>query len=164
MPKLLCFAFTLFAVVGCGRATSTSGPDQMQSALVGSWLSDGADVAPLLAAAPFNYTRITADFAKDETYVVTGTDKSGKTTTFTGTYSETPSATPGLVSITVQQVQPATTLAEGIYRVDGALLTYEVVQTQPTNGLQPPTADAGFGSTVYNGKMITTLIQKFQRQ
>jgi hypothetical protein len=39
-----------------------------------------------------------------------------------------------------------------------------VVQTQPTNGLAPPTADAGFGSTVFNGKQISTLIQKFNRQ
>jgi hypothetical protein len=39
-----------------------------------------------------------------------------------------------------------------------------VVQTQPTNGLQPPTVTTGFGSTVYNGAKISTLIQKFTRQ
>ena len=43
-------------------------------------------------------------------------------------------------------------------------MQYEVVQTQPTNGLQPPSADKGFGSTIYNGKPISTLIQKYSRQ
>jgi hypothetical protein len=43
-------------------------------------------------------------------------------------------------------------------------MQYEVVQTQPTNGLQPPTPDKGFGSTIYNGMQIATLIQKYSRQ
>ena len=30
--------------------------------------------------------------------------------------------------------------------------------------LTPPTPDKGFGSTVYNGMQIATLIQKYSRQ
>ena len=53
---------------------------------------------------------------------------------------------------------PSTALAEGMYQVDTtqtpARMQYEVVQTQPTNGLTPPTPSKGFGSTVYNGSQI----------
>jgi hypothetical protein len=156
----------LALAAGCGSATGTNVGGGAQSPIVGSWLSEGADVAPLLANAPFNWTKITADFKADGTYVVTGLDKSNKLTTFTGTYQDMPSEVDGILDITVTQVMPANTLAVGIYAIDapGTHMQYEVVQTQPTNGLEPPTAAAGFGSSVYNGKKIATLIQKFSKQ
>jgi hypothetical protein len=156
------------ALCGCGEATGTVGGGAMTNPLVGSWISQGNDVAVLLAAKPLNYTKITATFNDDGSYTVDGIDTSNKDTTFTGTYTATPSSVNGIINITVTQVQPANTLAQGIYSIDTSVsparMTYEVVQTQPTNGLTPPTADKGFGSTVFNGAMISTLIQKFNRQ
>ncbi len=157
------FVFLLL-VSGCGQASSGTGGGGGQSEIVGSWLSDGADVAPLLNGAPFNYTKITADFKADGSYVVTGLDKSNKLTTFVGTYEDGPSEVTGIQAITVHQDSPATTLAVGIYTVSDTTMQYEVVQTQPTNGITPPTATGGFGSTVYNGMKISTLIQKFAKQ
>jgi hypothetical protein len=156
---LLCFL-----LAGCGTATTTGDTQTQQKAIVGSWLSDGGNVAPLLAGAPFNWKTITASFDPSGSYTVLGTDKDGKQTTFSGTWSATQSDVNGIWDIVVNQSAPSTTTAEGIYQVDGGTMKYEVVQTQPTNGLQPPTAAQGFGSTVYNGQKITSLIQTFVRQ
>lgn len=156
------------ALCGCGEATGMVGAGGSQNPIIGNWLSQGNDVAPLLASKPFYYTKITATFNTDGTYTVDGIDTSNKDTTFTGTWSAEQSSVPGIWNITVTQTQPASTLAVGIYQIDTgsapAHMTYEVVQTQPTNGLAPPTADKGFGSTVFNGMQIATLIQKFDRQ
>jgi hypothetical protein len=156
------------AVCGCGEATGSVGGGATVNPIVGNWISSGADVAPLLAGKPFYYTKITATFNTDGSYTVDGIDTSNKDTTFTGAWSATPTAAGGLYDITVSQTQPANTTAVGIYSVDNtvspARMTYEVVQTQPTNGITPPTSDKGFGSTVFNGMPITTLIQKFSRQ
>jgi hypothetical protein len=161
MTKRLLFCLVL---AGCGAATAVDDTGAQQKAIVGDWLSDGANVAPLLAGAPFNWTTITANFDGSGSYTVLGTDKSGKQTTFAGTWSATQSEVSAIWNIVVNQSAPSTTTAEGIYQVDGATMKYEVVQTQPTNGLLPPTAAQGFGSTVYNGKKIDTLIQTFVRQ
>ena len=49
------------------------------------------DIAPLLAGAPFNITKITADFQAN-TYTVVSTDNAAKDTTYTGTWAATDSA------------------------------------------------------------------------
>ncbi len=154
----------LFVLSGCGTASGPDNTQQQQQPIVGDWLSSGADVAPLLAGAPFNWVKITANFDPSGSYTVLGTDKDGKQTTFAGTYVATESDVAGIWNITVNQSAPATTTAVGIYQIAGTQMKYEVVQTQPTNGLSPPTAKAGFGSTIYNGKAIATLIQTFVRQ
>ena len=55
-----------------------------------------------------------------------------------------------------------------MYKIDTSVtparMQYAVVTKQPTNGLQPPSPDKGFGSTIYNGMQISTLIQKYSRQ
>jgi hypothetical protein len=159
----------LTLLAGCGEAIdATGGGGNAQSALIGSWLSAGADVAPLLAAAPFNNVQITATFNTDKTYAVLGIDKDNKMLPYNGTYELTESDVPGIFNIVCHQVMPQTATAEGMLQIDTtvmpARMQYEVVQTQPTNGLTPPTADGGFGSTLYNGKQISTLIQKFSKQ
>ena len=156
-------------LAGCGQAVDTGGSGgNMQDPLVGKWISQGADVAPLLAAAPFNYTQITADFHADGSYAVVGLDASAKETDFTGTWQAHASSAAGIFTIDLSQTAPSVVQSEGIYRIDTTVtpnrMKYEVVQTQPTNGLTPPTPDAGFGSTVFNGKMIATLIQNYSRQ
>ncbi|MDB4967392.1 MAG: hypothetical protein JWN44_3081 [Myxococcales bacterium] len=156
-------------MAGCGNAVDMGPGGTMQSALQGhTWLSEGADVAPLLAGPPFNNVKITAAFNPDNSYDVVGTDKDNKVINYKGTYTTMESGVPGIVTIKLTQTLPTPTVADGMYQIDTSVtpprLIYEVVQTQPTNGLQPPTADKGFGSTIYNGKPIATLIQKFSRQ
>lgn len=156
------------AACGCGQAVGTGGSGTTQNAIVGTWVSSGADVAPLLAAKPFNYVSITATFNADGSYHVVGVDSSNKETDFDGTYMLSASGVAGIENIDLSQSAPTAVQSEGILSVDTTVtpnrMKYEVVQTQPTNGLTPPTAQAGFGSTVFNGKQIATLVQNYSRQ
>jgi hypothetical protein len=155
-------------LAGCGAAVDTSGGTTQQAAIVGSWLSSGADVAPLLAGAPFNNTKITATFKNDGTYSVVSFDTSNKELDYAGTYQIMDSGITNITQIRCSQVMPSTAQAEGMYQIDTSQtpvrMQYEVVQTQPTNGITPPTASAGFGSTIYNGNKIDSLIQNYSRQ
>lgn len=130
--------------------------------IVGNWVSEGANIAPLLAGAPFNTERITADFNADATYTVVTTDNSGSAVTLTGTWSSEEGAGDIRV-ITVNQASPTTLTSAGIYsNVDG-ILTYEVAQTNPPlTGVTAPTADGGFGSTS-GGAFGALNIQKYVR-
>src|SRR6476620_10992799 len=143
---LALFAFLAFA--GCGEAIDASGGGGgAQSALIGTWLSAGADVAPLLAGAPFNNVQITATFNTDQTYSVLGIDKDNKMLPYNGTYTLTESTVPGIFSITCNQVLPQSTTAQGMLQIDTtakpARMQYEVVQTQTPTGLTEPTPEAG---------------------
>ena len=155
-------------LAGCGNAVEVGGPGTQHQPIIGTWVSQGADVAPLLAGAPFNNTKITATFKDDGSYSVVSFDTSNKEIDYAGTYQIMPSTIGNIIQIRCSQVMPSTAQAEGMYQIDTTQMPvrmqYEVVQTQPTNGLQPPTPDKGFGSTLYNGKQISTLIQKYSRQ
>ncbi len=155
-------------LAGCGNAVDTGGTGMQQQPIIGTWISQGSDVAPLLAGAPFNNVKITATFKADATYSVVGIDSSNKEVDYSGTYEIMQSGINNIVQIRLSQVMPSTAQAEGMYQVDTSQtpqrMQYEVVQTQPTNGLTPPTPDKGFGSTIYNGMQIATLIQKYSRQ
>jgi len=155
-------------LAGCGTAVAVGGNGTQQQPIIGTWLSQGADVAPLLAGAPFNNAKITATFKDDATYTVVSIDTSNKELDYSGTYQIMPSAVSNIIEIRLSEVTPSTAEVEGMYQIDTSQtperMQYEAVQTQPTNGLQPPSPDKGFGSTVYNGMQISTLIQKYSRQ
>jgi hypothetical protein len=133
--------------------------------LTGTWESQGSDVAPLLAADPFNIVKITAIFKADDSYEVTAIDKKNSKTVFTGTYRTTPGKD-DLRNIDLQQNQPAAAVSKGIYRIDGTVtpqrMTYEVVQVQPDIKATPPTVEKGFGST-NDGKLGMANVQKYVR-
>lgn len=157
------------ALAGCGNAVGTTGTGGMQqNPLIGSWLSQGADVAPLLAGAPFNNVKVTATFNADGTYTVVSFDTSNKEIDYAGTYETMDSGINGIVQIRLTESSPTTAQVEGMYQIDTTQkperMQYEAVQTQPTNGLTPPTPDKGFGSSLFNGKQISTLIQKYSKQ
>jgi hypothetical protein len=115
--------------------------------LVGNWISEGSNLAPLLAGPPFNTETITAEFNSDATYTVVTTDTSGSAVTLTGTWSSTEGE--GLIRVvTVNQASPTTLTSTGIYSNVNGVLTYEVAQTNPPlTGVTAPTASGGFGST-----------------
>jgi hypothetical protein len=141
--------------------------------LVGSWVSEGENVAPGLAGNPaFPTARIDADFAGNGTYEVVATSTDNVAVTFTGSYSVTATnsvTTDGetLYEIVLEQSTPATVTSRGIYALNAArdFLRYEVIQTEPEiQGFTPPTASAGFGSTAFNGTPLgATWIQQFVR-
>jgi hypothetical protein len=150
----------------CGQAQApTQDMAKIQNPLVGSWTSQGADVAPLLAGMPFNFTRIDATFA-ESTYEVSATDKNSQTVKFTGTWTATAAATAGFYDITLNQAAPTTVVSKGIYKIDATVtpnrMSYEVLQVMPDLKLTPPTASAGFGST-NGGTLGMTNVQKYSK-
>lgn len=127
--------------------------------LVGTWLSEGENVAALLAGDPFNIVSVTATFGGDGSYTVVSVDDGGQSGTLTGTYGADESTDPA--TIVLSQATPYTATAEGIYAISGATLTYEVVQTQPDYGYAPPTPESGFGTTSGNGIEAGINVQTF---
>lgn len=160
------YLYAVAAVNSFGEGTRSAEiaiTPSVSAALYANWLSEGANVAPGLRAAPFRVVKITATFNSNSTYTVISTDSAGATITYTGTFTATAAAGTTIRAITLNQQTPSSITSEGIFRVDGTLLTYEVIQTQPAiPGFLPPTPAAGFGSTSYNGIPLGALwIQKF---
>lgn len=116
-------------------------PDPTYDVIVGKWRSPVP--APILASF---VDSIHVDFKNNQTYVVKSF-KDGSATELTGTY-ETSEGVGNIRNIVLDQATPTALTSEGIYRVSGNELTYEVAQTEPAQqGVTPPTAEAGFGST-----------------
>ena len=130
--------------------------------LVGSWLSDGNNVA-LGLKLTLKTKNITATFNANNTYTVVATDSSNATVTYSGTYSTTANSSTSIRNITLNQTVPTSVTSTGIYRVTTQDLKYEVIQTNPAiTGFSAPTAAEGFGSTKYNGSPLGIMwIQTF---
>lgn len=137
------------AVAACDDATEPvpEGPE----ALVGSWISAGADVAPGLRPARDS---ILAEFGEDGTWMARYYSGTGYQE-YDGLY-EAGEADGPIYPITVVfeyevQGQPSVdTIAVGIFRVDGDRLQLEWAAVW--NGdMTPPTVEGGFGSTVEDG-------------
>jgi hypothetical protein len=174
--NLLCL---LVAIAGCGKAdpggtdgpamiVDMSSPSTGGASIVGSWLSAGGNLAKGFTTPPFSYKSISGIFNADATYSVVGTDSSGKMTTLAGTWMASPSSVAGIYDFVQSQTQPSAATAKGIFQLDATvtpnLLTLEGVQTSPSLGANPPTAQAGFGSTTVNGTKTSDWIQKYERQ
>jgi hypothetical protein len=134
--------------------------------IMGKWLSEGDNVAPLLVTY-FNVLKVEADFKTNNTYVVNQFNIGNTTAVpdliFTGTYVIEKSTTGNIWTITCNQELPYVAVAAGIFEVKTSpeVLWYEIVQTTGTQNV-PPTPAAGFGSS--NGGMLGTInIQKFVR-
>jgi hypothetical protein len=133
--------------------------------LVATWISDGTDIAPGLAAT-LKTALIVATFNSNNTYTVVATDSSNASVTFTGTWTATGNAGE-IREITLNQSTPSALTSQGIFQVTGGnRLTYEVIQVQPPiAGFTAPTVAEGFGSTKYqNVALGATWIQKFDKQ
>lgn len=133
---------------GPGSVVGDTGAMPVRDGLAGAWVSQGADISELLANEPFNYVRVDALFEESGAYTVIGEDADGVTYPLSGTWSAE-AGTPGTVSL--DQIEPYEAIAVGLWQVDGGTLTYEVVQTSPDYGFQPPSVGAGFGSSTGPG-------------
>jgi hypothetical protein len=140
---------------------SDSGPPP-QVDLEGAWLSEGDNVAPLLVELT-DAVQITAVFSAD-TFTVTTIDGGGQEVVQVGVYTDSPSGVGGIFDITLQQSSPASATARGIYEIDDsvepAVLRYEIVQTEPSVGAIPPTAEGGFGSTSYGADLTQIYLRQ----
>ena len=157
-----------FKTTGTGEVTLSADATVNFTAvgLYGTWISEGANVAPLLVAL-FNTAKITATFNSNGSYTVIQQDTSGAEITLTGTFTMTKSSVANIFEITADQTSPAALTSSGMFEVysDASPYTmkYEIVQTTPAIGAVPPTPAAGFGST--NGGTLGTLnVQTYVRQ
>lgn len=138
--------------------TDTSGG----TGLVGSWLSEGADLSDLFASDAVNLVRATATFRGNGTYTAAVLDADNNTGTFVGTYTASEATSPATISL--HQTDPSEAIASGIYDVNGDVLRYEVVQTDPNYGFTPPTPQGGFGSTSGPNLDPGVNVQTYRRQ
>ncbi len=123
--------------------------DMEVKGIIGNWISEGENVAPLLLQ--FNIVKIIAEFDENGTYRVESYDPDDVMTELIGTYVKERSSVEGIWDITLLQSSPTSLTSEGIFQIiitdSGREMRYEVVQTDPSLGFAPPTAEAGFGST-----------------
>jgi hypothetical protein len=133
--------------------------------LIGSWVSEGANIAPGLAST-LKTKKIVATFNANNTYTVVATDSSNANVTYSGTYTTTANTNTSIRNIVLNQTVPTSVTSTGIYMVTLYNLKYEVIQTNPAiTGFTAPTAAEGFGSTKYNGFPLgKTWIQIFVKQ
>lgn len=157
----LVLATGLGALTGCSDddngGPTGPGPGTDVDPWVGSWVSEGDDVAPLLVAL-FNYDRVVVEFTDAGTVSLTTRVAGGGTATLNGTYAVTKSASGSIHEIEI--VYPSFTQA-GIIEVTDAnpfQMRLEVVQTIPDIGATVPTVAAGFGADATLG---TTNIQTY---
>ncbi len=132
-------------------------------AIAGTWESEGEDIAPGLAGPPFNNVRIEAIFNSDNTYNVESEDTEGAIILFSGTWQATAPNDEGIRGITLNQSEPAALVSSGIFRINGNRMEYEVIQEGLT-GVEPPTVEGGFGSTLIGGNPTGEFwIQRYDR-
>lgn len=124
----------------------------------GTWRS--YPVAPILA--DFSDS-ITVEFYTNNTYLVNNY-KDGAKIELTGSYIQTKSGVGNIYNIKLNQTSPTALTSEGIFEVseDNNSMRYEVLQTEPSLGFNPPTAEEGFGSTA-GGVLGTANVQEYTR-
>ncbi|MFZ4736911.1 MAG: hypothetical protein ACOYM9_13245 [Bradymonadia bacterium] len=140
------------------------------ASIVGVWVSQGDDVAALLAGPGVNVVRLDVEFRADGTFTASYVDRDDRVAEFAGRYQTDTRSDP--YGIVLDQSMPQTVRSEGIWRLEsvapgrmsaGDVLTYEVAQTQPPlNGVSAPTPSAGFGSTSA-GDFGTDNVQTYRR-
>lgn len=157
---VVALAVTGFA---CG-SSSTGNDDDEVEAIVGDWVSEGAENVAIGLQMVSKTARINATFEKNDTYTVVSIDSSGAEVTFTGTIELGEETESGIRSITLQQNEPAAATSDGIFQIEGNTMTYEVIQ-RGLDGVQAPTVEGGFGSTIANGEPTGVFwVQKFEKQ
>ncbi|MFO7446695.1 MAG: hypothetical protein R6W90_10020 [Ignavibacteriaceae bacterium] len=176
MKNLLMFLLISMSLVLVSCKDDDSDPVQPEekAAIVGTWVSDGNNVAYGLRAT-LKVAKIVATFNENSSYSFVQTDSSGVSTTYNGTYTFiettytdtlTGSFTNGakVYNMVASQTTPAIT-ASGIAAVSGNNMSYEVIQTSPAlTGVNAPTAAGGFGSTTVGGVSYAIYIQKYVKQ
>ncbi len=149
---LMLMAAAMLSFTACSKDDDDdngNGEDPIPEGLVGNWISEGENVAPLLLA--FDIVKIIAEFREDGTYRVESYDPDDVMSELIGVYTMEESGVGEIWNIVLQQSSPTSLTSTGIFQIietdNGREMRYEVVQTDPSLGFAPPTAEGGFGST-----------------
>lgn len=163
MKKLIYLLLLLLSLsfVACSSDDNDDGGTDPvdQKAWIGTWLSTGTDVAPLLVSL-FNYDSVRVTLAEDQTVTLESHIQDGAWTTLTGVYSVTESSSG---TIHVININYTAFEQEGILEITSGnpdRMKLEVVQTIPDIGAVPRTPETGFGSDASLG---TINIQNYVR-
>ncbi len=158
---------TMFAVIGCDDDDddNTVAPpvETISDHIVGTWLSTGDNLAPLLAGEPFLLDSIIVTFGDDNIILLEQHVIDGAWATFNGTWDVDEETFEGeIFKFTGDYTSPASFTQVGICRVvEGTpdVFTLEAVQTVPDIGAPVPTVDLGFGGTIYAGVNVQTYVR-----
>jgi len=160
MKRLMVVLFIfvgLFGIISCDKDDDNATTPEPVDEWIGTWLSAGANVAPILIAV-FQYDSVKVEFKDNSTITLKSHVTNGAWTTTEGTYTITKSATGTVHS--AKFVYPAFE-QEGIIEITAgtpSTMKLEVVQTVPNIGATPRTPATGFGSDPALG---TANVQKY---
>lgn len=150
MKRLLSFFMMLILVVSFTACSSSddnpTGGEDETPAWVGTWLSAGADVAPILVAV-FNYDTVKVTMDEDDTVLLEFHVADGAWGAVPGVYTVTESASGDVHSILLSYTG-AFDQAGIVQIIEGSpdRMKLEAVQTVPDIGAVPRTPESGFGS------------------
>jgi hypothetical protein len=155
----------MFAVIGCDDDDddNTVAPpvETISDHIVGTWLSAGDNLAPLLAGDPFNLDSIIVTFGEDQTIVLEQRSTVTEAwTTSNGTWVVDEETFEGeIFKFTGDYSTPVAFTQVGICSVVDDVFMLEAVQTVPDVGAPVPTVDLGFGGTVFASLNVQTYVR-----
>ena len=155
MKKTMTYAMYLALIIGLVALGACSDDDDdnngggtdpvVPDAWVGTWLSAGDDVAPILVAI-FDYDSVRVTYNDDNTIVLESHPAGGAWTALNGVYTVTESQDSEIDAVAINYTAFE---QEGIVQVFPASpdsMFLEVVQTVPDIGAAPLTPEDGFGA------------------
>ncbi len=158
---VLTIVMGMFLMISCDKDddNDTTGPATVD-VWVGTWLSAGTNVSPLLSGATFNIDSIRVEMKENKTITTASHVKDGAWTTLSGTYAVTKAASGDIHSIEI--VYTAYSQGGIIQVTKGSpdTMQLEVIQTVPAIPFTPRTPETGFGSDAALGILN---IQKYVR-
>ncbi|MFZ5946649.1 MAG: hypothetical protein ACOYU5_01625 [Stygiobacter sp.] len=169
MKKLLAVALISILLFGCKKSDDNPVETQTKDPIIGTWISTGSNVAPLLNtifASVGGIDSIYATFNENNTYYVKQVNKNKTSIVYEGTYVLTKSTNTDIHKISIVQTKPSAASNEGIYQINTSVnpntMKYEVVLISGTQNTAP-TPEKGFGST-NNGAFGTTNVQNYVKK
>jgi hypothetical protein len=161
LAMIATLALGLVALAACSDDDDNGGtnPPPVETTWIGTWLSAGDDVAPLLATL-FDYDSVRVTMNENNTVVLETHPQGGAWATLNGVYAVDAKASGGIHSVVINYPSFE---QEGIIQVFAASpdsMWLEVVQVVPDIGATPLTPDDGFGADPTLG---TSNIQKYLR-
>ncbi|MBU1095744.1 MAG: hypothetical protein CVV23_03440 [Ignavibacteriae bacterium HGW-Ignavibacteriae-2] len=165
MKKLLSLLLILLLAVSFAACSddddNTTEPEVKVDAWIGTWLSTGTDVAPLLSTY-FNYDSVRVEMKEDNTITLNTHIKNASWSTLPGVYSVTKSTSGDVHTIKINYTAFE---QEGIVQIISGTpdqMKLEVIQTVPSTSFVARTPATGFGSDAQLGTSNIQIYKKIK--
>ncbi len=158
---VLTIVMGMFLMISCDKDDdkNANGPAKVE-AWIGTWLSAGANVSPLLSGPTFNIDSIRVVMNDNKTITTATHVKDGAWATLTGTYAVTKADKGDVHSIEIVYNAYSQGGIIQVTKGNPDTMQLEVIQTVPAIPFTPRTPETGFGSDVALGVLN---IQKYVR-